>query len=188
MARRYRDGDLQVMHTTPALRIGEGHPAYGPHEADSDVFPGALALEDLRRASTEDAPRILARYAALRSWLLREAAADPILVRHALDTARAYLAATDPWPEAAPLRRLAEADAEPDAAWEAATAADHAGHTEGAYALLRAGYMAARRNAEIPWAARFAAAITELLERHGMDGAELWAGRATRLRGLADDP
>lgn len=186
MATRRVAGNLQSMYTTGAPRIRDRRAAYGPHEADGDAFPAARVLDDLAHAADDDVPRILARYAALRSRLLLDDGADPILVRHALDTARAYLAAVDGWPEAAALERLTDADLGLSAAWEAGTAADAAGHPEGAFALFRAGYVSARRGPEVRWAARFAAVITELLERNGMDGSALWARRATQLRRLAD--
>lgn len=186
MARRRAPNDLQGMYTTLALRVRDRRGAYGPHEADTDEFPGARVLEDLTRAPEEDVPRIVARYAALRCRLLRDEEADPHLVSHAAQTARAYLAALVPWPEAPALRRLAAPDPDPAAAWEAGHAAVLAGHTEGAFALFRAGYVAARRGAEARWAARFATAMADLLDRHDMDGAALWARRAARLRRLAD--
>ncbi|HUG39179.1 MAG TPA: hypothetical protein VMM12_01775 [Longimicrobiales bacterium] len=60
-------------------------------------FPADDVLADLAAVSDADAPdrvaRILARYAALRHWLLRTGGAPPGLIGHARDAARAHLAA-----------------------------------------------------------------------------------------------
>lgn len=185
MARRPFGGNLHGMYTTAAPFVRDEPAAYGPHEVEADAFPAAAVLEDLRRAPEHDVPRILARYAALRSWLLR-GRTDPGLTRHAARTARRYLAAVADWPEAAHLARLADPEPALSAVRDAAVAAAGAGHVEGAYALFRAGYMAARRRGELAWAARLAAGIVELLEREDMDGAALWARRADRLGRRAD--
>ncbi|MFO7895065.1 MAG: hypothetical protein R6U63_15230 [Longimicrobiales bacterium] len=170
------------MYTSSVPRVRDEPAAYGPHEVDDDEFPAARILEDLARSSDQEVPRVLARYAALRSWLLREEDADPVLVRHAAQTARAYLAAVEDWPEAGPLARLADAEPALGPVHAAAAEAREAGHTESAYALLHAGYMAARRRADLPWAARLAGALADLLAAEGMDGAALWTRRAARLR------
>lgn len=172
------------MYTTTGPRVRDEPAAYGPHEVDADAFPAARVLQDLGRAPDRDAPRILARYAALRSWLLRDDLAEPEFLRHAVVAARAYLAATGEWPDADPLTRLTEPHPDLAAAHHAATMADRAGHVEGASALLRAGYLAARRRGEIAWAARLAREVADLLDREGLDGVELWARRADRLREL----
>lgn len=186
MASRARAGNLPCMTTTAAPCVRDDTPPYGPHEVDADEFPAAAVLEDLARAPDEDVPGILARYAALRSWLLREAGADPVLVRHAAEAAALYLAAVPDGPEAAALRGLAHRRPGLDGVRDAARAAEAAGHTEGACALYRAGYMTARRRGELAWAGHLAAALAELLGREGMDGAALWARRAGRLRKLTD--
>lgn len=186
MAPARRPGNLQDMYTTAAPRVRDQPAAYGPHEVGAEPYPAATALKDLVGARADDVPRILARYAALRCWLLRGQAADPALVRHAARTARAYLAALDDPAASEPLERLLAPEPGLDAPWAAATAAEAAGHTEGAFALLRAGYLAARRRSEVRWAARLAGAIAALLEREGMDGADLWARRARRLERWAD--
>lgn len=175
------------MHTTPTLRVRDQPAAYGPHEVEGDAFPAAMVLQDLARAHDLDVPRILARYAVLRCWLLRDLPADAGLVRHAARAARAYLAAAPDWPERSPLERLIAPEPELAAARDAGLAAAAVGHTEGAYAIFRAGYLAARRRSELPWAARLAEAIAALLHREGHDGAELWARRAQRLRRCATD-
>ena len=159
---------------------------YGPHEVDDDPFPAARVLDDLTRGPDEAVPRILARYATLRSWCLRVERANPILLRHAEKAARLYLAAVT-GPEAEALARLAGQAPGLDAFHTAARAAAADGHPEGAYALLHSGYTEARRRADLPWAARLAAAISDHLEREGLDGVALWARRADRLRRHTDD-
>lgn len=171
------------MYTPSVPRVRDHAAAYGPHEVDDDAFPAARVLEDLNRCPDGDAPRILARYAALRCWILRDTGADPDFVEHAAGTARGYLDAVEGWSEAVPLRRLTGADPGLlDAAHQAARLARTAGHLDGASALLRTGYMAARRHGEIAWAARLAGAVADLLEQAGVEGAALWARRAERLR------
>lgn len=174
------------MYTTAGPRVRDEPAAYGPHEVDGDEFPAARVLKDLAGAADEDIPRILARYAALRSWLLRRNAAEVDLIEHAESTAHAYLAAVEDWPEAESLARLVDDEPELSVLWHAAANADLDGHTESGYALLRAGYMAARRRADLPWAARMAEAITELLDDAGLDGVTVWVRRADRLRKRLD--
>ena len=170
------------MYTPTVPRIRDRQAPYGPHEIDDEAFPAARVLDDLTRCADAHVPAILARYAALRSWLLRDAGAAPELTDHADLNAGAYLAATKDGPERRLLSRLAEPEPPLDSVRAAALAARASGHREGAYALLRAGYLAARRRGELPWAARFAAAIADLLEAEGLDGAPLWARRAERAR------
>ena len=127
----------------------------------------------------------MARYTALRSWTLREEGADAVLVRHAGAAAGAYLAAVAEWSGAEELARLS-ADGDMAAFRDAAATADARGEVEGACALLRAGYLTARRRQEMGWAARLAQALAELLRKEGLDGARLWARRAERLRRVGD--
>lgn len=182
-----RSGDnLEGMYTTAVPRVRDEPAAYGPHEIDGDPFPAARVLEDLREASDLDVPRILARYAALRSWQLRAASAEPELVRHATETARGYLAVTGDWPEAPLLARVVDGDPAMTAVQAAATAAADVGHCEGAYALLHTGYLAARHRRALRPAARFAGRIAALLQVEELDGADLWARRADRLQRRAD--
>lgn len=171
------------MVTSDVPHVRDEPASYGPHEVDDDAFPAARVLEDLARAADRDAARVIARYAALRDWLLRQESADPVLLRHSRGAARAYLAAVD-GPEAAALARLADPEPELAAFHRAGRAATRAGHTEGAYALLLAGYTAARRRADFPWAARLAADLAALLEEQGLDGVALWTRRAEQLRRL----
>ncbi len=169
------------MFTADVPRVREEPASYGPHEVNDDAFPAARVLEDLSHSQDADVPRVLARYAALRDWALRQQGADPVLVRHGRDAARAYLAAMD-GPEAAALARLADDVPELAAFHEAGLAAAEAGHTEGAYALLLAGYSEARQQGDLPWAARLAASLAALLDAQGLDGVALWTRRAERLR------
>ena len=168
------------MYTSPVPRVRDEPATYGPHEVDDDPFPAARVLEDLPRSPDEAVPRILARYAALRSWCLRKEGADPVLLRHAAEAARRYGAAVT-GPEAEALARLAERAPGLDA-FHAAARAAAADQPEGAYALLHAGYTEARRRTDLSWAARLAAAISDHLQREGLDGVALWARRAERLR------
>lgn len=177
-------GDLQSMFTTAAPRVRDEGAAYGPHEVDRDAFPAARVLEDLPRAPGDEIPLVLARYAALRYWLLRREGSEPALTRHARKTARAYLAALDDPAHARSLGRLVEAGSTGSGIQDAAIMAEQAGHREGAYALLRAGYTAARRRSDIHTAAGLAAAIARLLAASGVDGVALWTRRADRLRRL----
>ena len=173
------------MYTTSAPRVHDQPGAYGPYEVDAEAFPAAHVLHDLGRVPDADAPRVLARYAALRCWLLR--GADRPLARHAAVAARRYLGAIEDWREGALLTRLVDGEPEPYAVSEAARMAAGAGHREGAYALLRAGYLAARRARDLAWAARMAGRIAALLETEGLDGAPLWKRRAERLRRLVGE-
>jgi hypothetical protein len=152
---------------------------------DDDAFPAARVLDDLARSTDAAVPRVLARYAVLRSWLLRQERAHPVLVRHGTKAARAYLAVTS-GPEAASLKGLAGAKPELAAFHAAGAAAAAEGHGEGAFALYHAGYQAARRRADLAWAARLASSLAELLEAEGLDGVALWTRRAERLRRSAD--
>lgn len=188
MAPQRRQGNLQDMYTTIAPRIRDQPAAYGPHEVEGDAYPAAGVLDDLTGVQERDIPRILARYAALRCWLLRDARADPGLVRHAARTARAYLAVLPDGRERAALEQLVSVYPDLDAARDAGQAAAVADHPEGAFALLRAGYLAARGRSDLAMAARFADDIAGLLRARSMDGPELWARRAERLRRSADGP
>lgn len=166
-------------------RIREDTAPYGPHEVDDDAFPAARVLDDLTHSTDEAVPRVLARYAVLRSWLLREAAADPVLTRHGEAAARAYLGVTE-GPGVVSLERLAEAEPELAAFRSAGEAATAEGHGEGAFALYYAGYRAARQRGDLVWAARLASSLAELLETEGLDGVALWRRRAEQLRRSTD--
>lgn len=121
-------------------------PAYGP-EPGGDRYPADEVLADLPTARSGDATaRILARYAALRHWLLRVEGAPAALTDHAAEAARAHLGAVarpsvegvepgspEGWAEGEMLRRLGEAPLREagrllaEAAGEAAGVGDRAG-------------------------------------------------------------
>ena len=146
--------------------VHEPSPRYG-HGADGadDRFPADEVLLDLALAEGADRDvriaRIVARYAALRHWLLRLYDAPPTLLSHAAGAARAHLSATtpgagpapdredadggapvgsEPWPEGEMLRKLEGSPVGTAAGWLAAAAleADVAGDVAGADALRRA--------------------------------------------------
>lgn len=138
---------MPIFHTMLAFRgtslpIRESAPPYGTRD-EADRFPADEVLTDLERATGADAPvritRILARYGALRHWLLRVGNAPAAVTDHALRAARAYLAATldasteggpmrarAGWAEGVLLRRMLD------------SRADRAGDERGASALRRA--------------------------------------------------
>lgn len=139
--------DLSAMY--PIRRtdgwVHEPAPAYGSWP-DGDRYPADDVLEDLAAVGHGDAAlrtaRILARYAALREWLLRLHGAVPALTRHAATAARAHLDMAgsptgEAWEEGVLLRRLGSAGpAEaPGLLALAATEAARAGATAGAAAL-----------------------------------------------------
>ena len=117
--------------------LRENAPSYGSF-SDPDRFAGDTVLADLQGA--EDplrVSRIIARYAALRSWLLAAEGMPRRLTRHAADAARAHLEAVAPWAEGALLLELLDADLTRAAALMAlaATEAADAEDTAGAQAL-----------------------------------------------------
>ena len=171
--------DLDGMYTTAAPRVRDRPASYGPHEVDGDAFPAARVLEDLARADEPGVAHVLARYAALRAWLLRDD--DPGLLRHARRTARAYLAHVAEWPDAHRLAGLTHGVLDPAEMRQAAASARRAGHREGAFALLHATYLEARRRGDLDGAATAAGEIAGLLRDEGLDGAGLWARRSARL-------
>lgn len=85
---RFRGTGSRLSESAPPYRAGE----------DAPRFPADEVLGDLERATGEDAPvrigRILARYAALRHWLLRASEAPEPVTDHARRAARAHLAAS----------------------------------------------------------------------------------------------
>ncbi|MDX1674658.1 MAG: hypothetical protein R3314_07690 [Longimicrobiales bacterium] len=167
------------MYTTTAPRVRDRPAAYGPHEVDADPFPAARVLDDLAHADEAGIPQVLARYAALRAWLIRHD--DPGLVRHARQTARAYLAHVGHGPDTLGLTGLADGVLDADAMRRAASSARRMGHREGAFALLQATYLEARHGADLESACGAASEIAGLLRAEGLDGAELWARRSARL-------
>ncbi|HSH46225.1 MAG TPA: hypothetical protein VK966_10230, partial [Longimicrobiales bacterium] len=72
--------------------------------------------------------RVLARFTAFRSWLMRISEQPPALTDHALEAAAAHLAAAPPdWPEGVLLQRLLEVP--PDGREAAAVLASAAMHS-----------------------------------------------------------
>jgi hypothetical protein len=121
--------------------IRDGGARYGTRPVPAEPFEAAGVLDDLASAADEEVLLILARYAALRAWLLRRERAAPELVRHALSAAREHLAAAPAgWRERGPLRALLRGEnaAVPARLEEAATLAEGAGHLCGARALRHA--------------------------------------------------
>jgi hypothetical protein len=187
MARRAQGADLGPMYTN-LLHIGrvrDGTAAYRTDGAGPEPFPGERVLHDLARAPAEDASRIVARYAALRAWILHDRGGP--LATHARESAVAHLAAAPAdWPEGEPLGRLArDPHGDPESFIAIAELAESAGHREGAAAVLHAGYRSARHRAELRTAGRLAVALGELLERRGDSGAA-WVRRGQRLLRLAE--
>jgi hypothetical protein len=97
-------------------RIREPRGPYGSGPTEPDRYPAEQALRDLRTTSEPAAmARIVARYAALRAWIL---AADPEtdaeFLAHARAAAYGYLRATPAtWPGRPHLRRLVRAGRSP---------------------------------------------------------------------------
>lgn len=126
-------------------------PPYGAGSADR--YPADDVLADLDRVTDGAAAgRILARYAALRLWLLRQEGGPAEVTRHAEEAARAHVrtqlqAESGAWPEGDLLHRLLSAGDEEAAVLLAAAgrAAASAGHRSGARALRRAARNAAAR-------------------------------------------
>ena len=178
------------MHTHTAFRVRETPGPYGPYDAGFRSDPAIAVLGDLVRAPDHAVPAILARYAALRSRVLRDDRAHPALVQHAAQAARSYLAVVEDAVETRALVRLAAPHTPLSALWEAGVEAAGAGHVDGAEALLKAGYLSARRRREYRWAATMAAALATLLDEQAEaaeqdEMARLWARRSRQLQELA---
>lgn len=114
-----------------------------------DRFPADEVLDDLASAPEAEGAlrlaRILARYAALRYWLLRTRQAPPAVLRHAERAARAHLAAVGPWEEGSLLLDLVDADLDRAGGLLARAAAEAGGQGDraGATALRQAARLAA---------------------------------------------
>lgn len=124
-------------------------PSYGGDEGAEHGYPGEEVLRDLETArDAGSVERVLARFTAFRSWLLRRAD-EPELADHALEAAAAHLAAAPEWPEGRLLRRLLSVpvDGEEAATLLAAAAMESAGsgEREGARALMTAARLAGPR-------------------------------------------
>jgi hypothetical protein len=132
-------------HQRYTVSVRDGAPRY-PAPSPSDAFPAAGVLDDLRTVPVPDLPLVLARYTALRSWLLRYGDAAPALVGHAGSAADAHLDGLPPDGDArAGLDALLDArtTAEAVAALEtAADAAEASGHAAGARTLRQAAHRA----------------------------------------------
>lgn len=112
--------DLSLMYgfRRTTTKVRDTAPRYGTQPRD-DRYPADDVLADLPTATDDLAiARILARYAALRHWLLRVGGAPRALTDHAAEAARSHLdAAGGPegepiateWAEGETLRRLGEA-------------------------------------------------------------------------------
>lgn len=153
------------------MRVRAAGSRYGEPAVPEESFTCAGVLRDLSDAPDHDVPLILARYAALRAWVLRcrpwdtREPEDPVVVEHALSAARAHLAATAAaWPEARVLevalaratRAGCDPGGDPDVAGqlalleEAARAADVLGHVHGARALRQAAHRVRWRASGFP--------------------------------------
>lgn len=150
-----RPRDLSPMYTSrwTANEVRDSAPLYGGDEPES--FPGDSILRDLHDGPEElrqDAnearvARVLARFTAFRSWLMRISDQPPALTDHALEAAAAHLtAAPADWPEGVLLRRLLEVPPDGrEAAAVLASAAMHSawrGEVGGARTLMEAARVA----------------------------------------------
>lgn len=98
-------GMYNIGRTMAAVR--DSGPSYGPAR---DAFPAEPVLDDLPTAADADATaRILARYAALRHWLLAARGAPAVQTDHAGSAAAAHLRALPASAERALLLALTRA-------------------------------------------------------------------------------
>lgn len=134
--------------------VRDGTPRYGEGPVPTELYPAARVLDDLGHATDPDVPRILARYAALRAWLLGSGPAPTPESRHAASAALQHLGALAPdWPERPLLERLLGAPGRghaPQLLDRAATTAEAAGHGHGARALREAAHRARWRATGYP--------------------------------------
>lgn len=132
------------MYTTHqyTTAVHDGTARYGEGPLPAEEFAGAGALNDLSRAETTDVPLILARYAALRAWLLATTGVGGPVATHAMMAALEHLAATaEDGTEPDLLRAaLAAGDGGPglELLERAGRAAAARGHEHGAHALREA--------------------------------------------------
>jgi hypothetical protein len=195
MARKGRAHDLSRMYTFnishPAVRDRRSrYHAGGP---DPEQYHAEPVLRDLRNHATEEAaPLIVARYTALRAWLLGYDHAEPALLEHARETAEAHLEATPPgWGEREMLRRLVSL---PTGAEEpcrllarVAEAAEATGHVAGAHAAWTAACAAALRPGRFDLAAALALDAAGFLRRSDQpDRAAAWERAARRFASAGD--
>jgi hypothetical protein len=118
MATPAENADLVAMYPNDQYdgRIREPGGPYGPPPIEPDRFPAEQVLRDLRTTRDPAAmARIVARYAALRAWILAaDPETDPGFLAHARSAAFGYLRATPAsWPGRPQLRRLVRAARSP---------------------------------------------------------------------------
>lgn len=181
---------LPVMYETnrATRHVRDRSPRYpGSWSADPEPFPAEGALHDLKSVTVSELPRVLARYAVLRYWLLSTEPAAPELLHHAREAAHAHLdCLEDGWREAGPLHAIVAAAEPVEAAGAvaatAAGAAEHTHHLHGAHATLRAAFVVARRRCDLAVAAAVARRLAAFADRHGdPHAATRWRRRAARL-------
>lgn len=120
-------------------RVRDGTAPYEDGPFPAEEFAGAGVLRDLSDAEASEMPLILARYAALRAWILRARGERGVVAAHALTAAREHLLATDDeWAERELLAAALDAGSSAHAL-ELLDAAAHAaaarGHDQGARAI-----------------------------------------------------
>lgn len=182
--------DLGAMYPLNRLdhTVRDARAHYSAGAPAPEQFPAELVLRDLGGAEGEiEAPLILARYAALRAWMLVGGQSEPELLRHALAAAHAHLAAApEDWPERALLARLldrghATGDA-PALLLDVAVAAEEAGHIDSALAARTAAWTDAIRGLRLASAAELATGVASFLRRQGAaQTAADWERAAARL-------
>lgn len=182
--------DLWAMYPLNRLNrtVRDTRAHYGAGSPAPEQFPAELVLRDLGSDDGEvGAPLILARYAALRAWMLAGAAADPALLTHALAAAHAHVHTTpQDWPERALLARLLDgvgSDADASAVLlDIAAAAEGAGHIDSALAARTAAWTDAIRGLRLANAAELATGVATFLRRQGAaQKAAEWERAAARL-------
>lgn len=190
MAIRAGPGDLQSMYTSNAdnPKVRDRRSRYVDHDPDRERYPAELVLRDLRTRSTEEtAPLIVARYTALRAWLMGTAGPQPAFLEHARQAAAAHLdSAPVDWPEGALLRRLVRPGGCEDEAStllaEVAGAAESLGHLDGALAAWSAAFNEALRTGRFDLAAGLARRTAGFLRRCGApERAASWERASLRL-------
>lgn len=119
--------------------VRDEHAYYGGGHRPREAFAAAGVLDDLAVAPAGEMELILARYAALRAWVLRAMGAEAALTDHAVDAAWRHLAvAPAEWTERPALAALLDCAAPGTAPGLLETAAESAaalGHRHGEAAL-----------------------------------------------------
>ena len=130
-------------HTRYPGGVRDRRARYGEQPDPGEHAPERV-LRDLAGAPEEEFGTIIARFAALRAWLLSAAGAPPAVIEHARSAAAEHIAAAGTrWREGSLLSGLRGPDAE-DRLVRAAAEAEAAGHVHGARALLGAAERAGR--------------------------------------------